>query len=57
MYIERTKIYYGDERFKEYYVVAEGSEIEIVDNGLLEYFKNDLSHMIPLYYRPLMTAI
>ena len=57
MYIERTRIYYGDERFREYYVVAEGSEIEVIDNGLLEYFKNDLSHNVPLFYRPLMIVI
>ena len=57
MYVERTRIYYGDNKFKEYYVVAEGSEIEVTDNGLLEYFKNDLSHNVPLYYRPLMIVI
>ncbi len=57
MYIERTRVYYGDNRFREYYVVAEGSEIEVTDNGLLEYFKNDLSHNVPLYYRPLMIVI
>lgn len=54
MYIERTRIYYGYNRFKEFYVMAEGSELEINDNGLLEYFKNDLSHNVPLYYRPVI---
>ena len=56
MYIERTRIYYGDNKLKEYYVIAEGSEIEVTDDGLLEYFKNDISHNVPLYYRPLMIA-
>jgi len=57
MYIERTRIYYGDTKFKEFHVVAEGSEAKINDNGLLEYFKNDLSHNVPLYYRPLMVIL
>ena len=57
VYIERTKIYYGDNKFREYLVVAEGSEIDIADNGLLEYFKNDLLHNVPLYYRPLIVKI
>ncbi len=57
MYIERTRIYYGDNRFKEFHVMAEGSEAEINDSGLLDYFENDLSHNVPLYYRPLMVIL
>ncbi|MCD6469495.1 hypothetical protein J7L29_01695 [Candidatus Bathyarchaeota archaeon] len=57
LHIERTRIYYGDNKFKEFHVIAEGSEVEINDNGRLEYFKNDLSHNVPLYYRPLMIGI
>ncbi len=57
MYIERTRVYYGNNKFKEIFTIAEGSEVEISDNGLLEYFKNDLFHNVPLYYRPLMVAI
>jgi len=57
MYIEKTRVYYGDNRFKEFLVIAEGSEVEVSDNGLLEYFKNDLSYNVPLYYRPLMIAV
>jgi len=57
IYIERTRIYYGDNKFKEYHVVAEGSEIDIADNGLLEYFENDLLHNAPLYYRPLIVKL
>lgn len=56
IYRERTRVYYGDEIFKELEVAAEGSEIEVEDNGLLDYFVNDLMHRVPLYYRPLLIA-
>lgn len=57
VYIEKLKIYYGNKKFREFPVIAEGSEIEINDSGLLEYFENDLLHRVPLYYRPLIVSI
>lgn len=57
LYVERTRVYYGEDKFKEFPVIAEGSELKIDDNGLLEYFKNDLLHDVPLYYRPLAVTI
>jgi len=53
-FIERTRIYYGEGKIKEFLVIAEGSELDVKDNGILEYFENDLGHKVPLYFRPLL---
>lgn len=54
VYVERTRICYGETRLKEFLVIAEGSKLQINDNGTLEFFQNDLLHNVPLYYRPLL---
>ena len=54
IYFERMKLFYGVDRSKEFIVIAEGSELQINDNGIVKYFQNDLSHKVPLYFRPLL---
>ena len=54
IYLERIRLCYGPKKFKELTVISEGSNVDINDDGYVDYILNDLSHQVPLYFRPLI---